>query len=213
MTASAYTDPGQHLFWLGSRAFGVVALVLSAVSVGLGLAMAGRFVKSPGAPARIKQLHEATALVTLIAIAAHGLLLLGDTYLRPGLAGIAIPFVSDVTPFWTGLGIVAGWLAALLGLSFYVRRWIGNKLWRRMHRWTLAVYVLGVAHTLGSGTDAGSPWLLAILVATAAPIVIMALARYTSTTGPSASRPRPAVQGSVGAAHIGPGAAEWKRDR
>ena len=57
----------------------------------------------------------------LIAIAAHGLLLLGDSYLRPGLAGIALPFVMSNQPVWTGLGIIGGWLAAILGLSFYVR--------------------------------------------------------------------------------------------
>jgi hypothetical protein len=33
------------------------------------------------------------------------------------------------------------------------------RLWRRMHRWTLAVYVLAVAHTLGSGpTPAAAGW-------------------------------------------------------
>jgi sulfoxide reductase heme-binding subunit YedZ len=171
---TAYTDPSQHLFWLGSRAFGVVALVMAAVSVGLGLAMSGRLSDDPG---YTKRLHEATALTALLAIAAHGLLLLGDPYLQPGIAGIAIPFLTPIDAFWTGLGIIAGWLAALFGLSFYARRWIGNKAWRRMHRWTLAVYVLGVAHTLGSGTDSGSLWLLAIVVATAAPIAVLTLAR------------------------------------
>jgi sulfoxide reductase heme-binding subunit YedZ len=172
---TGYTDPGQHLFWLGSRAFGIVALVMAAVSVGLGLAMSARLSDDPG---YTKRLHEATALVALLAIAAHGLLLLGDTYLRPGLVGILIPFATPVSAFWTGLGIVAGWLAAILGLSFYARKRIGARLWRRLHRWTLAVYVLGVAHTLGSGTDAGSWWLLAILLGTAAPIGLFALARF-----------------------------------
>jgi sulfoxide reductase heme-binding subunit YedZ len=174
---NSYTDPGQHIFWLGSRALGVVALVFVALSVGLGLAMSLRAAKGPGAMARLKQVHEATALVSLLAIAGHGLLLLGDSYLRPGLAGIVIPFDTSHTPFWTGLGIIGGWLAALLGLTFYVRRRIGTKLWRRLHRWTLAVYVLAVLHTLGSGTDARSVWLLVILLATLAPITVMAAIR------------------------------------
>src|SRR5436190_17961843 len=119
---NSYTDPGQHLFWIASRAFGVVALVMVSVSVGLGLAMAMRSAKGPGAMARVKQLHEATALTALLAIGAHGLVLLGDTYLRPGLSGIAIPFVMSHRPVWTGLGVLGGWLSALLGLTFYVRR-------------------------------------------------------------------------------------------
>src|SRR5262249_52649529 len=100
---SSYTDPGQHLFWIASRALGVVALVMVAVSVGLGLAMALRSAKGPGAMAKLKQAHEATALVALMAIAAHGLALLGDSYLRPGLSGIAIPFAMSHRPLWTGL--------------------------------------------------------------------------------------------------------------
>jgi sulfoxide reductase heme-binding subunit YedZ len=187
---SSYSDPGQHIFWIASRAFGVVALILVAVSVGLGLAMAMRSAKGPGAMARLKQAHEATALAALILIAAHGLALLGDSYLRPGLSGIAIPFVMQHTPLWTGLGVIGGWLAAILGLTFYARRWIGPKLWRQMHRWTLAVYVLAVIHTLGAGTDARSFWLLAILIATTAPLAVMAAVRLLPSDDDGAGRPR-----------------------
>jgi sulfoxide reductase heme-binding subunit YedZ len=181
---TGYMDPGQHIFWIASRSLGVVALVLTGVSVGIGLAMAMRMAKGPGVMTRVKQLHEATALTALIAIGGHGLALLGDSYLRPGLAGIAIPFVMSHQPFWTGLGVIAGWLAALLGLSFYVRRRIGPKLWRQLHRWTLAVYALAVVHTLGAGTDAGAPWLLALLIATAAPIAVLAAIRMLPSDGP-----------------------------
>jgi sulfoxide reductase heme-binding subunit YedZ len=187
---NSYSDPSQHIFWILSRASGVVALILAAVSVGMGLAMAMRAAKGPGAMARLKQAHEATALTALIFIAAHGLALLGDSYLRPGIAGIAIPFVMSHQPLWTGLGIIGGWLAALLGLSFYVRRWVGPKLWRKMHRWTLAVYALAVAHTLGAGTDARSLWLLLILIATAAPLAVMAAIRLLPSDERAGRRPR-----------------------
>lgn len=171
-------EVSQHLFWLSSRALGVTALVLVSLSVGLGLALASRVARRPGLPARIKRLHEATALTALIAIAAHGLVLLGDNYLRPSLADLVLPFSMANQPLWTGVGIIGGWLAAILGLSFYVRRWVGSGLWRKMHRWTLAVYVLAVAHTFGSGTDAGSTWLLLILAATGLPIVFLATLRF-----------------------------------
>jgi sulfoxide reductase heme-binding subunit YedZ len=188
---SSYTDPGQHLFWIASRALGVVALILVSVSVGLGLVIATRSAKGPGVLARVKQLHEATALVALLAIAGHGLALLGDSYLRPGLSGIAIPFLMAHRPVWTGLGIIAGWLAAILGLSFYVRRWIGPRLWRQLHRWTLAVYVLAVVHTLGAGTDGSSFWLLVLVIATVAPVAVLAAVRLLPTDDPpSGGRPR-----------------------
>jgi sulfoxide reductase heme-binding subunit YedZ len=187
---TSYTDPGQHLFWIASRSLGVVALVLAAVSVGLGLAMSGRFVKGAGPKARLKQLHEATALASLIAIAGHGFALLGDSYLHPGLSGIVIPFSMSYRSFWTGLGIASGYLAAVLGLTFYVRGRIGPRLWRQLHRWTLAVYVLGVVHAIGAGTDAGTLWLIAILVVTAAPLAVLTAVRWLPSDRARGGQPR-----------------------
>jgi sulfoxide reductase heme-binding subunit YedZ len=186
------TNPADHLFWLSSRAFGVVALGLVALSVGVGLALSGRVVRRPGMPGRLKRAHESLALAALFAIAMHGLLLLGDSYLKPGLAGIAIPFAMSGQPVWTALGIVCGWLTALIVVSFYVRRWIGVRLWRKLHRATVAVYLLGIVHTLGSGTDAGAPWLLALVALTAAPVAALGGLRLMGrsapwTTTPSAS--------------------------
>ena len=56
--------------------------------------------------AAVKHLHEALSLTGLAAILGHGLLLLGDGYLRPGLAGIALPFAMNHRPLWTGIGII-----------------------------------------------------------------------------------------------------------
>ena len=174
---TTYTDPGQHVFWLASRALGVTALVLVALSVGLGLALSGRLVRVPGGPARVKRLHEALSLAGLLTIVAHGATLLGDSYLRPGVDGVLLPFALTAQPVWTGVGILGGWLAAIVTLSFYVRRLITTQVWRWLHRWTLAVYVMSVAHTLGSGSDAGAAWLQLIVAATAAPIVFSAAYR------------------------------------
>jgi thiosulfate reductase cytochrome b subunit len=82
-------DPGQHLWWLASRSMGVVAMLLVSLSVAFGLAMSGKLVRGPGVASRLRTLHEALALSGLLAIVLHGLLLLPDTYLHPGLAGIS----------------------------------------------------------------------------------------------------------------------------
>ena len=110
-------DPMDYGWWLASRASGLVALALITLSVGVGLAMAGKAFRKPGLPRKLMALHEHAALGGLIAIAVHGITLLGDRWLHPGPAGIAVPFVMDYRPVYTGLGIVAGYLAAALGLS------------------------------------------------------------------------------------------------
>ena len=175
---NAYTDPTQHLFWIASRSFGIVAMLLMSISVAIGLAFSSRLGSRPGMPALLKTVHEACSLGALVAIAAHGLILLGDTYLNPGLTGIAVPFAIASHTFWNGVGIIGGYMAALLGLSFYARRWIGVNTWKRLHRWTVLAWALALAHSLGAGTDAGSAWFLILMALPIVAVIPLFLRRY-----------------------------------
>jgi sulfoxide reductase heme-binding subunit YedZ len=191
------TDPSEYVWWLASRASGVVALLLVTVSVGIGLTMASKIVRTRGVGPVLVKVHEQTALGGLVAIAVHGITLLGDPWLNPGVGGLTVPFTLSYKPAFTGLGIVAGYLAALLGLSFYVRRRVGAKLWRKLHRATVLVWLLGVIHTLGAGTDAGSTWLRAVILSTSVPIVVLFVLRMRTQPARAlgGSRPRrPAPQ-------------------
>jgi methionine sulfoxide reductase heme-binding subunit len=181
-------DPVEFGWWLASRASGIVALVLIAASVTIGLAMAARAFRKPGLPKLLIAVHEHAALAALVAIAVHGLTLLGDAWLNPGPVGIAVPFAMEYEPVFTGIGIIGGYLAAILGLTFYVRRRVGTRRWRNLHRLTPLVYVLGVVHTLGAGTDAGTPWMPAILITTGTPILYLGIVRALPPARPAAAR-------------------------
>ncbi len=91
-TGAADSDLQSHGWWLASRASGLVALVLVTVSVFLGLTMAGKVMRRPGLSKKLLAVHEQTALAGLVAIAVHGIALLGDPWLHPGVAGVAVPF-------------------------------------------------------------------------------------------------------------------------
>ncbi len=158
MNAAATETLQTHGWWIASRASGLLALVLVTISVGIGLMMAGKVMRRPGLSRKLMAIHEYTALAGIIAIAVHGITLLGDPWLNPGIGGVTVPFAMGFRPLFTGLGIVGGYLAALLGLSFYFRRRIGAKLWRKAHRATVVVYLLGLIHAFGAGTDASTVW-------------------------------------------------------
>jgi sulfoxide reductase heme-binding subunit YedZ len=170
-------DPADYAWWLASRASGLVALALITASVLLGLLMASKSLRRPMLNPILATMHEHLALAGLVAIAVHGITLLGDSWLHPGVSGISIPFVMEFKPVWTGLGIVSGYLAAILGLSFYFRRRIGAKRWRSMHRATILVYALAVAHTLGAGSDASEAWVRFPLLASAAAVFFLLVLR------------------------------------
>lgn len=192
--------PTHYIWWLISRASGIVAVTLVSFSVLIGLAMAARLVPARGKRA-VLALHEHLAIVAVIAIAAHGAALLGDGWLRPGLAGITIPFALHYRPAFTTAGIIAGYLSVLLGPSFYVRRRIGARAWRRLHRLTPLIWMLAVVHTLGSGSDASSVWLRCIVLLPVPPIVFVLanrlLARRSITGRPGDERGRAGRRRSV----------------
>jgi sulfoxide reductase heme-binding subunit YedZ len=179
------TSVTPHLFWITSRAAGDAALILSSLGVCLGLLMGGRFVKKRGLD--LRSTHEALSMATLVTVVVHAVTLLGDNFLKPSLAGISIPFVSGYMTFWTSTGIVAGWMMLVLGLSYYARSMIGPARWRRMHRWTALAWVLGLAHSLGEGTDAGTAWFIGMTAIVTIPALILLLARLLSEPSPARS--------------------------
>ena len=195
MTGAVSTTLQSHGWWLASRASGLVALVLVTISVGLGLAMAGKVMRRPGLSRKLMAIHEQTALAGLVAIAIHGITLLGDPWLNPGVAGVVVPFTMGFKPLFTGLGVIGGYLAALLGLSYYVRRRIGTKLWRKAHRATVVVYALGLVHALGAGTDASAAWFRWWVILTTP--VIGGLFVYRLLSGGAKKRARSRAPGTV----------------
>jgi sulfoxide reductase heme-binding subunit YedZ len=190
------TDPSRYLFWITSRAAGTVALVLASVAVSLGLVMGTRLLRR-FSTSDLRVAHEVLALATLAAIAVHGLALLGDSTLSPSLLDIALPFQLGYRTFWTGLGVIAGYGLALLGLGYYARRRIGPARWRRLHRFTALAWLLGLAHALGSGSDSGQTWFLAMLAIVAVPALTL-LAWRMSGGRPRAPRRAPAIAGAAG---------------
>jgi sulfoxide reductase heme-binding subunit YedZ len=173
-----------HLFWIVSRGAGTTALILSSASVALGLAMSGKLVKGSGPDRRAY--HEILSLSVMVAIAVHGLTLIGDSFLHPSLADVTVPFVFSYQQLATSLGIIAGWALIFLGLSYYARRRIGNARWKRIHRFTLLVWLGGLVHTFAEGTDAGQVWFIALILITAAPAVVLLAARVTGNRARSA---------------------------
>ncbi len=170
-----FTDPTPHLFWITSRAAGFAALILASLAVCVGLLMSTKLLRRRGAD--IVAIHEVLSLSTIVAIVVHAGALLGDQFLHPSLADITIPFVSTYKSVWTSIGIVAGWSTILLGLSYYARRMIGGVRWRKLHRFTALAWLLGLAHSLGEGTDAGALWFIGMVAVVAIPALALLLSR------------------------------------
>ncbi|MGH2866715.1 MAG: hypothetical protein ACRDNK_03985 [Solirubrobacteraceae bacterium] len=111
------TSVAPHVFWITSRAAGVLALVLSSLAVSLGLLMSTKLMSTKLLRRRAPDLlatHEVLSLAAIVAVVVHGAALLGDHYLDASLLDIAVPFAFSYQTLWTSLGIISGWGLALL---------------------------------------------------------------------------------------------------
>ena len=170
----------MSLFWITTRAAGSVALLASSISVCVGLVMSLRLVKGRRVDLRIA--HEALSLTALVALGVHVVSLLADSFFHPTLLDVTVPFVSGYKEPWTSIGIISGWAMAILGLSYYARARIGQQRWRRLHRWTALAWFGGLLHALGTGTDSGRVWFLAMAGVVALPALALAVERFSGSS-------------------------------
>jgi sulfoxide reductase heme-binding subunit YedZ len=198
-------NPAEHAWWLASRASGIVAMLLITASVFIGLTLSTRVMKGPGVSRWLVTAHEQAALAGLVSIAIHGVTLLGDPFLNPGVTGIAVPFAGAYKTLYVGIGILGGYLAALLGLTFYAKKRIGVARWKKLHRLTIVVYAMSVIHTVGAGTDfqPGS-WPMLAVVAPAGPIAVLFVQRVMAARAAASPKTQPRPSPSPGHRHPSP---------
>ena len=140
------------LAWYVARAAGLVAFGLLTLSVWLGLAMSTRLL----GPKRQKQLfglHRTLAWTGLTMVGLHVTALLLDPVMHFSLVTTLVPFASAWKPGAVAMGVVAGWLSLMLAASFRMRKWIGQKGWRRLHYASFGAFALALGHALVTGTD------------------------------------------------------------
>ena len=141
--------------------------------------------------ARLRAVHEHIAIAGLIAIAAHGLLLLGDGWVGATPVDLVVPFTLGYRTVSTGLGVLAGWgRGALRAVVLRAQPDRRGALAARAPG-ELVVWLLGAAHVIGAGSDASTPFLRVLVVGSALPIGGLLAARFLER--PGAPPPRPAA--------------------
>jgi predicted ferric reductase len=164
-------------FWYLSRVGGFVAYVLLWLSVTFGLLLKSKIARVWPGMGRAAEFHRNLSAFALVYIAFHALILLGDRYIGFTLGALLIPFATAAyRPFWVGLGQIAAYLTATVVLSSYARRRIGTRMWRALHYATFILFYLALAHALLAGTDARTPWALALYISTG--VITYALTVY-----------------------------------
>ena len=200
--SASLSGPQAHGYWFLARASAWVAFGLLWLSLVMGLLITNRLARLwPGGPTAF-DLHQHASLLALAFALFHALILLGDRYISYSPATLLLPFAShDYRPISVGLGQLGFYALALVGLSFYVRGLIGRRLWRAIHFLSFAVFVLVLAHGLGSGTDSGAVWARGVYWASGASVLFLTwfrvLVSRSGRAAPPASQGAPSPECSL----------------
>ncbi len=153
----------ESVTWDVARAGGFTAYILLTLAVVVGLALSTQL-QSPSRWPRIinSELHNFLTLLSTIFLGVHVLAVIVDPFTHFGLNEILIPLVSHYRPVWMALGIVGLYLGIAIGISTLLRKYIGYKLWRKLHVLTLVIFALAAIHGIGTGSDTQTPWALGI---------------------------------------------------
>ena len=155
---------GSTAVWYLMRSTGVVSQVLLTAVMALGIATTNRW--SPRSTPRFvtAALHRSISLVSVIFVGVHVVTSVVDPYAAVGLVAVIVPFVGAGNPLWVGLGAVSLDLVAALIVSS-LRRHLGYRAWRAIHRGAYLSWPVALAHGLGMGTDAASVWFIVVTIA------------------------------------------------
>jgi methionine sulfoxide reductase heme-binding subunit len=179
-------------FWILARASGLTAYTLLTGAVLAGLVVKSRPFGRALRAASATDTHNFLSLLALVAVGVHGLALVLDSTVKIGPAALLVPGAASYRPLWTGAGVVAAELAALIVLSFRLRRRIGGKAWRRLHWLTYGVFAAAAAHGIGAGSDVSHPWVSGLYIGS-----VGAVAAATAWRALTRTTPRSTTQGGT----------------
>lgn len=150
---SALGGPDANVPWFITRSSGLVAYLLLWLSTLWGLVLSSKAFDPLLERLFNFDLHEYVSLLAIAFLAVHMGALLWDAYEPFTVSELAIPFVSEYRPIWTGLGIIGFYLILLVTITFYLRRRLSYRVFRSLHFLSYAAFALALLHGIYAGTD------------------------------------------------------------
>jgi DMSO/TMAO reductase YedYZ heme-binding membrane subunit len=139
----------------------------------------------------IEDVHRFLGILTGSFIVVHIVTIAIDAYLPFSPWSLFIPLLEKYRPIWVAVGIVAAELLLALAVANHYRdRGLSYKTWRRTHYLNFAVWTAATVHSLGSGTDRSSTWMLAIYAVAVSAVVGSTVWRVFRRYQPSVVRLR-----------------------
>jgi sulfoxide reductase heme-binding subunit YedZ len=164
----------SEALWALGRGTGVASLVL--ISLALVFGLVTRSGRPIGTLPRfsVALIHRNVSLLASVFVVIHVLSLLFDSSAQLKLVDLVLPFLGSYRPVWLGLGTLGVDLLIAVIVTSLLRRRIGQRAFRFVHWFSYAMFPVALFHSIFTGTDAATPWFIAVAVFCSASVVAAA---------------------------------------
>jgi predicted ferric reductase len=181
----------ERLPWYVTRATALLSYLALTGSVVYGLLLSTKILDRITHRTVSFTLHQDLASIGLALALVHAAVLMIDRSVPYSVVEVVVPFVGPYRPLWVGIGQITLGLSLLVLLSFYARKRMGQRNWRRLHYLSFAAFVGATLHGLMAGSDTQADWVyLGYLVMTA---MVVFLTSYRIVLAVVAEPPRAAA--------------------
>ena len=171
---------GGPLLWFLNRGTGAAVLVLLTATLVLGI-LTARPTRARWVPGFVtRQLHRNLAVMSTVLVLLHAFSAVLDSYVDIRWWQAFSPVGATYRPLWLGLGSLALDVMLLVALSSALRSRLTPRLWRTVHLSGYLTWPVALAHSYGTGTDAGDAWARWLAFACLATIVLAFTARLAA---------------------------------
>lgn len=140
----------------------MVALILLTVSVVMGIVASIGWATERWPRFLSQRMHRDVSLFCLGFVTLHVLSTVSDGYVDIGLSSVFLPFQTSYRPVWISFGALAFDLMLAVMITSALRRRIGYSSWRFVHWLAYVCWPIAAIHSLGGGSDAALPFVLAL---------------------------------------------------
>jgi sulfoxide reductase heme-binding subunit YedZ len=169
-------DP-QLFVWIVARATGVAAYIALCLSILSGIALRTSVLDFLAKNRALRSLHDFMTWIWIPLGAGHVVALLLDRTAQITPVDLVVPFQVSYAPIAVGLGTLSLDILLVVTLTSWLRRRMGDRLWRWIHRSSYIAFVTMFVHALLSGTDFSSPLISSVSWSAALAIGLLAVSR------------------------------------
>ncbi len=167
----------DQVLWLSSRVAALTSFFVLAGALLSGVALRTSLWENWSRGRELAAVHQFLTVLWIPLVLLHVGFILADRTAHLRLLDAVLPFQAPYGTLAIGLGTIGLDLLIVVTVTSYLRRSLGPRWWRWLHRLSYVMFAVFFLHAQLAGTDLARPVISAAFWGTAAAVAVLSLAR------------------------------------